>query len=435
MDNFIKLPNNLIWSYKEDEYTLMDTIGDKVLYILPYIDLMTNRLNMCNFSLEDIIVNAGYKVDTHKNKSVEQFKTTLQELQLREIIYTNTDFNNVKPKELISCMLDIPFKKKDDVDTEFFSITHDNFLKILSDDSKLDKITLIKIYFYINARLSRRVEEDIDFKHYVGGKSNSFYGTYDTICKDLKITDTVLTKYLKRLQELELVFFDNIGLLQDLLEGTIYTANNVYVIDKKELEQALKESKLYYKECINIVILGKKSKEETKKIIGLNGKIIQEKNKKNKNNVDKLEKKLKQLSEKSNNRIGERDNLADQSQSNNETLSSLNNKNVWGEDNPFDKDTLSITDSRPHVEPLKDNTRIINVKQTVTQNRASVPTSTSKEDTTKIRKEITNMCKIIKEWDSSTDLLSISTVKLDTLENCNIAYNNFKEFIETNIEP
>lgn len=329
MDNFIKLPNNLIWSYKEDKYTLMDTIGDKVLYILPYLDLMTNRLNMCNFSLENMIINAGYKVDTHKNKSVEQFKTTLQELQLREIIYTNTDFNNVKPKELISCMLNIPFKKKNDDDTEFFTITHDNFLKILRDNSKLDKITLIKIYFYINARLSRRVEEDIDFKHYVGGKSNSFYGTYYTICKDLKITDTVLTKYLKRLQELELVFFDNIGLLQDLLEGTIYTANNVYVIDKKELEQALKESKLYYKECSNIVILGKKNKEETKKIIGLNGKIIQEKNKKNKNNVDKLEKKLKQLSKKSNNRIGERDNLADQSQSNNQTLSSLNNKNVW----------------------------------------------------------------------------------------------------------
>lgn len=410
MDNFIKLPNQLIWSYKEDEYTLIDTIGDKVLYILPYLDLMTNRLNMCNFSLEDMIINADYKLKTGKDSINNQFKTTLQELQLREIIYTNTDFNNVKPKELISCMLNIPFKKKDDDDTEFFTITHDNFLKILSDDSKLDKITLIKIYFYINARLSRREGEDIDFKHYVGGKSNSFYGTYDTICKDLKITDTVLTKYLKRLQELELVFYDNIGLLQDIATETIYTANNVYVVDKKELEQALKESKLYYKECVNIIILGKKSKEETKKIIGLHGKIIQEKNKKNKNNVDKLEKKLKQLSKKSNNRICERNNFADQSQSNNETLSSLNNKNVWGEDNPFDKDTLSTTDSRPHVEPLKDNT-------------------------TKIRKEITNMCKIIKEWDSSTDLLSISTVKLDTLENCNIAYNNFKEFIETNIEP
>lgn len=352
MDNFIKLPNQLVWSYKEDEYTLIDTIGDKVLYILPYLDLSLNRLNMCNFSLEDIIVNAGYKLKTGKDSINNQFKTTLQELQLREIIYTNTDFNNVKPKELISCMLNIPFKKKDDDDTEFFTITHDNFLKILSDDSKLDKITLLKIYFYINARLSRRVEEDIDFKHYVGGKSNSFYGTYDTICKDLKITDTVLTKYLKRLQELELVFFDNIGLLQDLLEGTIYTANNVYVIDKKELEQALKESKLYYKECINIVILGKKSKEETKKIIGLNGKIIQEKNKKNKNNVDKLEKKLEQLSKKNNNHQVKRHNVASQ-QSDNETLSSLNNKNVWGEDNPFDKDTLSTTDSRPHVEPLK----------------------------------------------------------------------------------
>lgn len=417
MDNFIKLPNNLIWSYEEDEYTLMNTIGDKVLYILPFLDLMTNRLNMCNFSLEDMIINAGYKLNTSKNGINNQFKTTLQELQLREIIYTNTDFNNVKPKELISCMLNIPFKKKDDDDTEFFTITHDNFLKIISDDSKLDKITLIKIYFYINARLSRREGEDIDFKHYVGGKSNSFYGTYDTICKDLKITDTVLTKYLKRLQELELVFFDNIGLLQDILEGTIYTANNVYVVDKKELEQALKESKLYYKECMNIVILGKKSKEETKKIIGLHGKIKQEKNKKNKNNVDKLEKKLKQLSKK-----------------NDKSIENLPNKNVWGEDNPFDKDTLSTIDSRLNVEPLKDNTRIINVKQTVTHNSASVPTSTV-EDTTKIRKEITNMCKIIKEWDSSTDLLSISTVKLDTLENCNIAYNNFKEFIETNIEP
>lgn len=329
MDNFIKLPNQLVWSYKENEYTLLNTIGDKVIYILPYLNLMTNRLNICNFSLEDIITNAGYKVDTHKNKSVEQFKTVLQELQLREIIDTNTDFNNIKQKELISCTLNIPFKKKKDDDTEFFTIIHDNFLKILSDDTKLDKITLLKIYFYINARLSRR-EESMDDKHYCGGKSNSFYGTYDTICKDLKITDTVLTKYLKRLQELELVFYDNIGLLQDIATESIYTANNVYVLDKKELEQALKESKLYYKEFINIIILGKKSKEETKKIIGLHGKIKQEKNKKN--NTDELEKKLEKLSKKGNNRIGELNNSTHQNQSNNETLSSLENKNVWGED-------------------------------------------------------------------------------------------------------
>lgn len=428
MDNFIKLPNNLIWSYTDEEYTLVDKLGDKVIYILPYLDLMTNRLNICNFSIQDMIVNANYKMKTGKNSINNQFKTVLQELQLREIILTNTDFNTIKPKELISCTLNIPFKKKDDDDTEFFTITHDSFIKIINDDTNLDKITLLKIYFYINARLSRR-EESMDDKHYMGGKSNSFYGTYSTICKDLKITDTVLTKYLKRLQELELVFYDNIGLLQDLLDGTIYTANNVYVVDKKELEQALKESKLYYKDCSNIVILGKKSKEETKKIIGLNGKIKQEKNKKNRNNVDKLEKKLEQLSKKTkksktDNKNGELNNSADKID---ESTENLTNKDVWGERNPFDRDILSTTNNKPKY----DFNKVDKIVPSNTDTLDSVSFEDMQDkDRDWYKEEVIRMCKDIKNWNSNINLLEIAKVRIGTLEDTQTAYNNLKTFME-----
>ena len=69
-------------------------------------------------------------------------------------------------------------------------------------------------------------------------------------------------------------------------------ANNVYVIDLEELKPALNDSKFYYKEH-DYEILGKKSSEDTKKIIGLNSRI----NQLNEQGYDtsKLEKKLSKL--------------------------------------------------------------------------------------------------------------------------------------------
>ncbi len=272
-ENFIMLPNDLVWSHKDKDKTMYNIFGDKVPYILSYLVAERNRISISRFSIRDIIESCNYKVDSHKGKSVDKFKELLSTLQQLNYIESNIDLYKVKVNDLIKCKVLLDFNTKEvtvqedeetiieNKKTEFFKIDIYEYYRLIENTSKLDTCTLINIYFYIVARL--RHEEN---------KPTVCYMSYDDILKDLNISKNTLNKYLSYLKDNEFIYFSNIGTIEKGNKKT--TANNVYSLNENDLKLGLEESKTYYK-IEGYTILGNNTKSVVMTINGLKGRIKQ----------------------------------------------------------------------------------------------------------------------------------------------------------------
>lgn len=272
-ENFIMLPNNLVWNYKNSNDTMYNMFGDKIPYIISYLVSIRDRRSYSRFSLRDIIETCNYKVDTHKGKSVDKFKELLSILQTYNYIESDIDFNKVKPNDLIKCKILLDFNTKEvtvqednatiteNKKTEFFKIDINEYYRLIESNSKLDTCTLVNIYFYIVARL--RHEEN---------KPAVCYMSYDNILKDLNISKNTLTKYLTYLKDNKFIYFDNIGTIEK--GDKKLTANNVYSLNEIDLNKGLEESKIHYK-IEGYTILNNNKKSVVMTINGLKGRIKQ----------------------------------------------------------------------------------------------------------------------------------------------------------------
>lgn len=272
-DNFIMLPNNLVWSHEDKDKTIYNMFGDKVPYILSYLVSIRDRRSISRFSIRDIIESCNYKVDSHKGKSVDKFKELLSLLQTYKYIECDTDLSKVKVNDLIKCKVLLDFKTKEvtfkdnnetiteNKKTEFFKIDIYEYYRLIENTSKLDTCTLINIYFYIVARL--RHEDN---------KAIVCYMSNEEILNDLSISKNTLTKYLTYLKDNEFLIFDRIGNVEN--NGKIINTRNVYALDKDNLKLGLEESKVYYT-LQGYTILGNNTKSVTMTINGLKGRIKQ----------------------------------------------------------------------------------------------------------------------------------------------------------------
>ena len=164
-DNFIMLPNNLIWNYKTKEESMYNMFGDKVLYAISYLVSIRDRRSISRFTLKDLIESCGLKCKNGKNGTIDIFKDLLSTLQIYKYIECDTDLSIIKPNDFIKCKVLLDFKTKEVIfkdnnetiienrKTEFFKIDIYEYYRLIENTSKLDTCTLINIYFYIVARL------------------------------------------------------------------------------------------------------------------------------------------------------------------------------------------------------------------------------------------------------------------------------------------
>ena len=163
-NSFLKIPNEFVWNKdKGYEGTLLKEIGEKVIHVLMYIDCCQTRIGVCNFNINQMIQIIDMKVDSHKGKSIDQFKHIIKELQNKGIInglkILNTKgeligLDKAKPCDMMVCnSLNIEYKKNDKgEDTEFFMLKHEDYLKIINSDIK-NKVNTLNTYCYIIARM------------------------------------------------------------------------------------------------------------------------------------------------------------------------------------------------------------------------------------------------------------------------------------------
>ena len=241
MDNFIMLPNNLVW---KDEKTMIKEYGEKVSYVLSYLDSNVTRENRCVFSIEDMITKCGIIPRTGKGNSIDKFKNLLRKLEDNKIITNiNVDIGEVKTKDFISCNFDMPIEKQEEKHISFFKINRSDYDKVISSEGSSDKCNLLNTYYYIMARINRRL--------------GFFYDTQEIMASDLGLSKTTLNKYIDELKTLGVIYYDNIG----LVEGK--KANNIYSDNQEGLNKGLESSGSYY----GVKTKVPKVVEETKEII------------------------------------------------------------------------------------------------------------------------------------------------------------------------
>ena len=112
-NSFLKIPNEFVWNKdKGYEGTLLKEIGEKVIHVLMYIDCCQTRIGVCNFNINQMIQIIDMKVDSHKGKSIDQFKHIIKELQNKGIInglkILNTkgeliELDKAKPCDMMVC--------------------------------------------------------------------------------------------------------------------------------------------------------------------------------------------------------------------------------------------------------------------------------------------------------------------------------------------
>lgn len=284
MFNFIKLSNNLFVPLKEEKSLFQLINNSKLVLVMCYLYINTNRKDVIKFTIEDMILESGYTVSTKKNRSVEQFKEILVQLQKLNLINSKYDFNEVKPKELISCTLEM------DLDNKFIQLFEEEKEMILKQDlEKLDNSKLLTYYCYLKARMYKRATQELTVD--VGGRAEVCYPSFETICKDLGITDKTINKYNDVLVKLDLIRIDNPGFWYYISDKNkvIKESPNFYCLLFNSTEELcklnLKEGIKYYKTLeINSNKVFTNSREylhNNRKLNGLLGSIV----KKEKNGV------------------------------------------------------------------------------------------------------------------------------------------------------
>lgn len=292
---FIKLPNNLVWTYEEGEKSLISELNSKTTMVLTDLMFRCNWNGICYFTLEDIIIELGYTPRTGKGKINEQFKEILISLEDSGFIYdSNVSMKEIKSSTFIKCKINSNIPKDEyDNDIQFFRVFYTDFQKVINIKSNLDKDIMLNVFYYINSRIKHRADDDRSMSCQVRfgeGKSEYTYFKYTEVTKDLSIAEQTFKEHIDVLKENKLIYFGNIGLVEK--DGYTKVSNNIYTIDKEEFEVALMDSE-YWHEMNGYRIIGKKTDIGTKRIIGLSSRINQLKD----NNYDtsKLEKKLFKL--------------------------------------------------------------------------------------------------------------------------------------------
>jgi len=272
MYNFVKLPNELF--YGENSLYMM-TNDYRTLLVLEYLYSNANKRNVIKFTIENMIVECGYKVDSHKGKSLEKFKLVLNILQDNDIIFCEKNISQFKLKDLIICTLKI------NLDTKF-TILKDSEKDIILNQQiqNIDNRKLLYYYCYLKCRMYKRSKDDGDITIH-GGKAETCFPSFKKINEDIGITDDTISKYNNLLVEMDLIRIGNTGHWfykdepKNIKEGV-----NIYTLfegDEDTAKNNIKETIHWYKGLVinsnKIFTKNKRYKNNDRKINGYIGRI------------------------------------------------------------------------------------------------------------------------------------------------------------------
>ncbi len=270
---YSKITNKLFYTNKEDEESILKIINNnKVVLVMHYLYLLTNRCGKATVSLDFLIEECGYKVDKDSRKS---FKNILDKLkELGYIYFTEISKSNE--------VIEIDTNKLN-VDKEFFVVEDEELELIRANTEDIREfINVVKVYYYLKARIYKKQDDTI-----LDCRSQSTFNPYLDIANRTLISERNIKKYIDILQEINLIKYDNLGYKYrvDNIQAKTECAN-VYVLIKVskdeetlnyDLKEGLKAQELYYNDK-GFIVTKKGYKDNDKKRNGIFGSLIKKEN-------------------------------------------------------------------------------------------------------------------------------------------------------------
>ncbi|MFR1377661.1 MAG: helix-turn-helix domain-containing protein [Clostridium neonatale] len=243
-NNFTMLPNQLFYGADEKESYYKQHKDYKLLCVMDYLYINTNRKGISMFTLENMIIESGFKVDVHKGKSIDQFKEILKFLQFNKLIDIETNIDDLKKNDFRTCTYKGIEKNKDGNNICFTMLKNEDKEKILSyKESKIDNLKLLFYFSYLNSRMYKRsLDGNIEC---VGGHAEVCFPSYKTISDDIGFTDDTIKQYNNILVDLGLIKIGNIGLYYNVNDKNkiVKESPNFYALvngkQDSELEYAM----------------------------------------------------------------------------------------------------------------------------------------------------------------------------------------------------
>lgn len=322
-ENYTLLPNNLFQPPNKDTKSLYQEYKDhKILLVMDYLHVNTNRFGISIFTFEDMITFYGLKLKTGKGKMNQQFKDMIEFLQFKGIISDcNVDIKEAKLSQFIRCKYNGIEKNKEGKNVKFTTVRYEAIDWIISyQDDLIDNVKLLFYYCYLCSRIYTPLKNDNNIRK-SGGRANPCFPSYETITSDIGISDKTIKQYNDILVNLNLIRIGNLGLAyysndkNKIPKETpnFYTHFTYQTSEMKDEDTIwydnLKEAmKIYKEEHSNMVFIGTRDYKNNDRVV--NGKISR---------INTLEKEGKATVEQ----LQERDNLIASKTYKEETITAL----------------------------------------------------------------------------------------------------------------
>lgn len=225
------------------ENNLLKQTSDKTILILHQLSMLTTYSGNALLSINYIIDAIKYK---QKYELQQEIIQTLLLLQKENLIKINTKINN--PNYIV------------DIDTsnlfnlgQFIILENDEYITIQDNSvSKKELFNLLKILLYLKYKSYKRPYNESILE--TGGKANICYPSYNEIEDNTNISKNNINKLINKLQDLNLIKYDNLG--NRKMGKEITQCNNIYVVTSLcnkdeidiELKEGLKQQKHYYEQ-------------------------------------------------------------------------------------------------------------------------------------------------------------------------------------------
>lgn len=205
------------------------------------IPLMINLLwydkNDMEVTVDKIIHDCGYTPQKGKGRTTEQFRNLLKELQDEGVILSDVNFLKIRLKTGIQIKLKrlIENPKSD----YYVMVDYNQFNKLMINEGRPDeKINILIVLFNITREINMRK------------KQSYFWCSIEGLVRLTGLDNLVVNKCIKKLKELKILHYDNIGNINKIVDGKNQTkvAINVFALDSKSLEKGLKASEYRYLE-------------------------------------------------------------------------------------------------------------------------------------------------------------------------------------------
>lgn len=251
---FSRIPNDFYYNLelKKDNPILNNDNSTKVLLVMHNLSVLTNRENMATITINYLIEKCGYSVTKKIQPTFKDILNELKELgyiDFKVEIQSYTNLIEINTENL-------------EINTNFFVVENDelNIIRQATDNTR-EQNNLVKLYFYLKARVYKAGENDsLDIPQ-------TTYVSYENISQHTGVSERNIKKYIDILVALKLVHIRNLG--TKVINNKVSECANLYALTKVsktderleyDLTYGLKQQEHYYKELGYKILKKKKEK-------------------------------------------------------------------------------------------------------------------------------------------------------------------------------